>query len=51
MSATKAALVQAMEAYFGRDVKRINHAHEVAEYAEELLKQEGGDGSVAMECF
>lgn len=43
MSDTKAALVQAMETYFGRDVKRINHAHKVTGYAEELLKQAGGD--------
>ncbi len=46
MSTTKAALVQAMETYFGQDVKRINHAHKVTEYAEELLKQEGGDYEV-----
>ncbi|MFQ5996693.1 MAG: HD domain-containing protein [Dehalococcoidales bacterium] len=43
MNATKAALIRAMEAYFKGDVKRINHAHRVTEYAEELLQQEGGD--------
>ncbi len=48
MDDTKAALVQAMEAYFGQDVKRINHAHKVTEYAEELLKQEEGDYSIVM---
>lgn len=48
MKVTKAALVQAMEAYFGQDVKRINHACKVTEYAEELLKQEGGDYSIVI---
>ncbi len=43
MNATKAALIQAMEVYFGKDAKRINHAHRVTGYAEELLKEEGGD--------
>ena len=43
MNATKATLIRAMEAYFKGDIKRINHAHRVTEYAEELLKQEGGD--------
>lgn len=42
MDATKTALIRAMEAYFQRDAKRINHAHRVTEYAEELLKPEGG---------
>ena len=39
----KGALMRAMEAYFKGDVKRIKHAHKVTEYAEELLKREGGD--------
>jgi HD superfamily phosphodiesterase len=43
MMATKAALTRAMEAYFRGDVKRINHARKVTEYAEELLKREEGD--------
>ncbi len=43
MNTVKEALVRAMEAYFGGDSKRINHAHRVTEYAEELLKGEGGD--------
>ncbi len=37
-----------MEAYFKGDTKRINHAHRVTEYAEELLKREGGDYSVVI---
>ncbi len=32
-----------MEAYFNGDARRINHARKVTEYAEELLKREGGD--------
>ncbi len=43
MNATKKALTGAMEAYFNGDTKRINHAHRVTEYAEELLQREGGD--------
>ncbi len=48
MNATKAALARAMEAYFNGDAKRINHAHRVTEYAEELLKREGGDYSIVI---
>ncbi len=48
MNATKAALMRAMEAYFKRDAKRINHAHRVTEYAEELLKREGGNYPVVI---
>ena len=48
MSDAKTALVQAMEVYFGQDTKRINHAHRVAGYAEELLKQEEGDYPIVM---
>ena len=43
MNATKEPLVRAMKAYFNGDTKRINHAHRVTEYAEELLKRKGGD--------
>ncbi len=43
MNAAKAALTRAMEAHFKGDAKRINHAHRVTGYAEELLKREGGD--------
>jgi HD superfamily phosphodiesterase len=48
MNADKAALIQAMEAYFGRDTKRINHARKVTEYAEALLEKEGGDYPVVI---
>ena len=48
MNDTKTALVQAMEACFGRDTERINHAHRVARFAEELLKEEGGDYSIVI---
>ena len=48
MNATKTALMSAMEAYFKEDVKRINHAYRVTEYAEELLKREGGDYSIVI---
>ncbi len=43
MDATRAALMTAMETYFNGDTKRIGHAHKVTEYAEKLLKREGGD--------
>ncbi|MBU2609293.1 MAG: phosphohydrolase, partial [Chloroflexi bacterium] len=43
MVANKEALLQAMEAYFQADTRRINHARRVTEYAEELLSREGGD--------
>ncbi len=43
MKATKETLTRAMEAHFNEDTRRINHAHRVTEYAEELLKREGGD--------
>ena len=43
MNALKEVLMRAMEAYFKEDAKRIKHAHRVTEYAEELLKREGGD--------
>lgn len=43
MNAVKEALVRAMEAYFNGDTRRVNHAHRVTEYAEELLKREEGD--------
>lgn len=43
MKTTKLQLIRAMETYFSGDMKRINHAHKVTEYAEELLEREGGD--------
>ena len=48
MNTTKEALTRAMEAYFNGDVKRINHTRKVTEYAEELLKREGGDYSIVI---
>jgi len=48
VNTTKAALIKAMEAYFNGDAKRINHALRVTEYAEELLKPEGGDYPVVI---
>ena len=48
MSATKDALLGAMESYFGGDAKRINHARRVTAYAEQLLEREGGDYPVVI---
>lgn len=48
MNATKEALMRAMKAYFNGDTRRINHARKVTEYAEELLKREGGDRSIVI---
>jgi len=44
----KAALLLAMKSYFGQDFKRINHACRVTEYAEKLLKLEGGDDQIVI---
>jgi len=46
--AIKADLAAAMETYFGQDIKRITHARKVTEYAEKLLKPEGGDYSIVI---
>ncbi len=43
MNAIKEALLRAMDAYSGEDDRRINDSRRVTEYAEELLKREGGD--------
>ena len=48
MNTIKEPLIRAMEAYFKGDTKRINHAHRVTGYAEELLKQEGGNYSIVI---
>ncbi len=37
-----------MRKVFGRDIKRINHAHKVARFAEEILKGEGGNPAVVI---
>ena len=39
----KDTLLKAMEAEFGEDQKRIDHARRVTEYAEKLMEAEGGD--------
>ena len=44
----KDKLLKELEAYFGSDKKRIAHALQVSSYAEELLKQEGGDWEVVI---
>lgn len=36
-------LRDALQAYFEEDFRRIDHARKVTDYAEELLKREGGD--------
>ncbi|MBM2825177.1 MAG: hypothetical protein HW402_841 [Dehalococcoidales bacterium] len=43
METLKADVIRAMKAYFDRDTRRINHALKVTEYAEKLMKDEGGD--------
>ena len=48
MSTTKTALLEAMEAYFNGDDKRIKHARSVTAYAEELLRREEGDYSTVI---
>ena len=42
----KRKIIEQMEAYFGRDQKRINHARRVLGHAEEILKTEAGDREV-----
>jgi putative nucleotidyltransferase with HDIG domain len=39
---------QEMKRYFGQDVKRVNHALKVAQYAEAILKIEGGHPLVVL---
>jgi len=41
-------IAQEMRRYFGEDLKRIHHALKVAQYAEEILKIEGGDPLVVL---
>ncbi len=48
MPEMKEALVAEMEAYFGEDTRRIEHAHRVTSYADELLRREGGDYAVVI---
>jgi len=44
----KDKLIKELEAYFGNDLKRINHAKKVLDYAEELLRKEGGDWHIVV---
>ena len=44
----KNKLLKALEAYFGADTKRINHAKRVLGFAEELLKHEPADAGVVI---
>jgi HD superfamily phosphohydrolase YqeK/DNA-directed RNA polymerase subunit RPC12/RpoP len=37
-----------MKRFFGRDFKRIGHATDVARYAEQIVKEEGGDQAVVL---
>lgn len=42
----KSLLIKEMEQYFGKDEKRICHAHRVLGYAEKLLEKEGADPEI-----
>ncbi len=44
----KNQLVKELEEYFGSDLKRINHAKQVMNYADELLRLEGGDRHIVI---
>lgn len=46
MSFMKELLLKEMESYLGDDQKRINHAHRVLKYAEQILEKERGDRKV-----
>jgi hypothetical protein len=48
MNDFKTALLQEMESYFDGDLKRIEHARKVTEYAEKLLEQEEGNYEVVI---
>jgi HD superfamily phosphodiesterase len=48
MAATKAALLEAMEAVFNGDTRRVEHARRVTEYVEQLWRQEGADYAVVI---
>lgn len=45
---TKQKLLEQMEAHFGSDAKRINHARKVMHFAEEILKQEQADWHIVI---
>lgn len=42
----KNKIITEMEMYFGRDEKRINHAHRVLFFAEQMIEKEKGDVEV-----
>ena len=44
----KDKLIKELEEYFGPDLKRINHAKQVMDYADELLRLEGGDWHIVI---
>ena len=44
----KDKLIKELEAYFGKDTKRINHAKKVMDFAEELLTQERADWHIVI---
>lgn len=44
----KHRLIKELEEYFGSDTKRINHAKEVLNFAEEILRQEKGDWHIVV---
>jgi HD superfamily phosphodiesterase len=44
----KEKLIKELEEYFGPDAKRINHAKQVMNYADELLRLEGGDWHIVI---
>jgi HD superfamily phosphodiesterase len=48
MNLLKEMLLNAMQAYFGQDTRRIAHAYKVTDYAETLLEQEGGDRQIVI---
>ena len=45
---SKDQIIKEMQAYFGADQKRINHALKVTQYAEELLAKGAGDYDVVI---
>lgn len=45
---TKQKLLKELEEYFGNDTKRINHAKNVMNFAEELLRQEKADWHIVI---
>jgi len=48
MNDVKTSLVKEMQAYFGEDARRINHALAVTAYAEKLLESENWDYTIVI---